>query len=126
MTLFRTSLFGQVLWFLSASAYNLLSLRAIGRGELGFAGDAATTQSAMIAVVIFGAVTLLGVFGRKTLYKIMFPIVAVFLFVVGVMKHVYLGPADYASQQCWIAAIAINCFGVVAYTAGAFTAFRNH
>ncbi|MFK7842510.1 MAG: hypothetical protein AB8B54_09620 [Sphingorhabdus sp.] len=126
MTLLKASLIGQVFWVLSASAYNLLSLRAIGRGELGFAGDAATTQSAMIAVVIFGAVTLLGIFGRKTLYKIMVPIVAVALFVGGVMKHVHLGPADYASQQCWIAAIAINCFGVAAYLVGAFTAFRKH
>jgi hypothetical protein len=80
----------------------------------------------MIAVVIFGAVTLLGIFGRNTLYKILSPIVAVLLFFGGVIKHVHLGPADYASQQFWVAAIAINCFGVAAYAVGAFTAFRNH
>lgn len=126
MTLLKASLVGQIVWFLAASTYNILSLRAIGLGAPGFAGDAATTRSAMIAVAIFGAVTVLGMLRSKTLCKYVVPIVAVVLFVGGVVKHIYLGPADYASKQYWILAIAINCFGTVAYVTGAVAAFRNH
>ncbi|MEH6716097.1 hypothetical protein [Parasphingorhabdus flavimaris] len=124
MNLLWPSLYAQIVWCVLASAYNCLSLLAIANGGIGFAGDASTTQSAMVAVVIFGAVTLAGFLGRVKIYKVLSPIVVIALCVGGVLKHLNLGPATYASEWHWIVAILINSFGVIAYTIGAFASYR--
>ncbi|MEP2236625.1 MAG: hypothetical protein ABJM58_07405 [Alteripontixanthobacter sp.] len=125
MSWLRRALYAQIVWVILASGYNFLSLLAISNGHAGFAGDAATTQSAMVAVVIFGAVTLLGLFGRMTIYKVLSPIVVIVLFVGGVLKHISLGPASYASEAHWIVAILINGFGVLAFAMGTYSSFRD-
>lgn len=125
MSWFRRALYAQFVWVMLASGYNCLSLLAISNGDAGFAGDAATTQSAMVAVVIFGAVTLLGLFKRMSIYKVLSPIVVIVLFVGGVLKHVNLGPVTYASEAHWIVAILINAFGVLAFAIGAYSSCRD-
>lgn len=120
----KASLYAQLVWFALAALYNVLSLLAIGGGDTGFAGDAATTQSAMLGAMIFAAVTCTGLLGRITVYKILAPIVTIALLAGGVVKHVQLGPADYASQAHWIAAIAINIFGVIAFCGGVIAVYR--
>lgn len=125
MTVLKASLFGQAIWFLCAAVYNGLSLLAIAGGDTGFAGDAATTQSAMVGAAIFGVVTLSGLVGQMAIYKVLAPVVLVALLVGGVVKHVSLGPQGYASEITWIVAILINSFGVAAYAVGTFAAFRH-
>lgn len=123
--LFTAALWLQLVWFLLAVTYNCLSLAAMADGGPGFAGDQPTTISALIAVFAFGAVTLTGFMPRKRLYRIAAPIVLVLLLVGGVLKHLTLGPASYASYDHWLAAILINAFGVAAYTFGARVAFSH-
>lgn len=120
----RTALYAQAIWFVLATAYNCLSLIASSDGGQGFAGDFASTSQAMAAVLIFGAVTLLGLFDRVAVYKWLSPLVAVALFIGGVLKHINLGPETYASHGHWVVAISINTVGSIAYIVGAFASFR--
>ena len=123
--LFKAALWLQLVWFALAVSYNCLSLAAMAAGAPGFAGDQPTTVSALIAVFAFAAVTLTGFMPRKRLYRVAAPIVLLLLLVGGVLKHVMLGPASYASHDHWIAAILINGFGVAAYGFGAGLAFSH-
>lgn len=124
MMLFKKSLYWQLLWLLAAGGYNALSFYSLSRGNRGFAGDVPTTQSAMLFVVIFGMVTIIGILGWKRIYKFTAPIVALLLFFGGVLKHILLGPADYASMTTWVFAILINLLGTAAFTAGAIAVHR--
>lgn len=123
--LFTAALWLQLIWFALAASYNCLSLATMAGGGAGFAGDPPTTISALVAVFVFGAVTLTGFMQRKSPYRVAAPIVLVLLLVGGVLKHVMLGPASYASYDHWLVAILINAFGVAAYALGARVAF-NH
>lgn len=122
--MFRAALYAQVMWFVLATGYNCLSLITSGHGGQGFAGDFASTSQAMAAVSIFGAVTLLGLLKRVAVYRWLSPLVAVALFIGGVLKHVNLGPETYASYGHWAVAILINIFGTIAFAAGALISFR--
>ena len=123
--MFNASLFAQLLWFIMATGYNTLSLFALVEGETGFAGDAATTRSAMIVAIAFGAVTLAGFCTWLKIYKTLSPIVVIALFFGGVLRHINAGPAEYASETYWMFAILTNCFGTLAYATGVFATNRN-
>lgn len=120
----RPSLFEQLVWAALATSYNIASLVALNQGEQGFAGDAGTTSSAMVSVVLFTLVTMLGLFDKLTLYRILAPIILVLLLLGGVLKHALADAENYASQTLWFTAIAINTFGVAAYAWGVIAAFR--
>jgi len=125
MTVLQGALRAQLGWFAAASLYNSLSLVAMAQGQQGYAGDAATTKSAMFAVLFFGATTVAGISGRTLTYRILAPIALILLLVGGVIKHFLLGPADYASFVSWVIAIAINTFGVVAFGIGVVASYRS-
>lgn len=116
---FKAALYMQILWFALALGYNFLSLASMAAGGPGYAGNQVSTVLATVAVLLFGAVTLAGFMRRKTLYKILSPLVLVMLLVGGVVKHVILGPDSYASYGHWLTAILINVLGVIAYAVGA-------
>jgi len=109
----------------TATLYNACSLIAMSRGNPGFAGGAASTQSAMLAVLMFGAVTIAGMTGRAVTYKVLTPIVATTLLLGGVIRHLFSGPEGYASVHLWVLAMLINTFGVVTFSFGAFAAVKN-
>ena len=121
--LFTAALWLQILWFALALSYNCLSPASMAAGGPGFAGGWATTISALLAVAVFGTVTLTGFMLHKTLYRLFSPLVVVILLVGGVLKHMMLGPVPYASYGHWLAAILINAFGVAAFALGASLAF---
>ncbi len=121
----KAALVMQVVWFALAIGYNCLSLGAIAGGEPGFAGGWADTTSALIAVVLFGVITLIGFLRNTGLYRILALVVSLMLLGGGVLKHVFLGPELYASYFHWLAAILINAVGVIAYAVGAGLAFRS-
>lgn len=120
----KTALYSQVIWFILATGYNCLSLIAVTNGEQGFAGNLGSTSRAMVTVLIFGAVTSLGLLKRLPIYKWLSLLVAFALFIGGVLKHINLGPETYASFGHWVAAISINIFGATAYATGACASFR--
>lgn len=114
----KASLYLQLLWVGLALTYNTLSLLAIAYGGSGFAGDAATTISASLAVLVFLTVTVFGFLEWTRSYRFFALLTCAALFVGGVWKHLHAGPAEYASHVTWAVAIAINCLGVIAYLAG--------
>ena len=116
---FKAALYLQIVWFALAIGYNCLSLASMAAGGPGYAGDQAGTVLATVAVFMFGAVTLAGFMRRKTLYKILSPLVLVMLLVGGVLKHAILGPDSYASYGHWLTAILVNALWVIAYAVGA-------
>lgn len=122
----KIALYAQLLWVVLALLYNCLSLLAIASGGDGFAGDAAATGTATLAVFLFLIVTTLGLIGQIRIYPILALLTSAALFAGGVMKHLYAGPTEYASQLSWTFAIAINCFGVIAYLAGFASLFHRH
>lgn len=124
MSLLKKALYAQLAWFALATTYNGLSLFSIARSGVGFAGDKAATLSALAAVVAFISVTVAGLKGCVTPYRILAPIVTVLLCVGGVLKHLFAGPADYASYHAWVLAILINVFGVAGYAVGSVAAFK--
>ncbi len=123
MTTLKYALYGQFIWFALASIYNGLSLVSLSHSGVGFAGDQAITVSAMMAALVFFAVTLIGLKNWLLAYRVLAPGVTIMLFLGGVLKHVSAGPVDYASYLAWALAIGINVFGVVVYTLGSAAAF---
>jgi hypothetical protein len=63
--------------------------------------------------------------GKVRAYRILAPVALILLLVGGVIKHLLLGPADYASFISWVIAIAINTFGVVAFGIGVVASYRS-
>ncbi|WP_108790769.1 hypothetical protein [Erythrobacter sp. Alg231-14] len=125
MPLFNKALYGQLAWFAMATIYNCLSLFSLTHSQTGYAGDQATTLSAMGAVIAFTTVTLIGLKGWLLAYRFLAPTVTVLLLLGGVLKHVIAGPTDYASQLAWVLAIAINLVGFAAFALGSWTALRD-
>jgi hypothetical protein len=121
MDRFRLALMGQALWYVAASAFNLLSYQAINAGATGWAGDQPLTAQAVATV--FALATLFGFLGWASAYRISVPIAAVLLFVGGVLRHLFADAADYSSQITWVLAIAINVIGVLAFILGSVSAF---
>ena len=125
MTLsFKGTLYAQLAWAAVATGYNVLSLIAISSGEQGFAGDGATTQRAAITVAFFAFVTIAGLAGWSRTYRLLAPLVTLILFAGGVVKHVMVDLAGFASFALWLTAIGINLFGSAAFLGGVVAAYR--
>lgn len=122
MRFFKIFLAGQILWFVAASTYNFLSMRAVMAGQKGWAGD--TPVQAEIFVLLFGLIILTGFLKSKTIYRFGLPIVLLMLVVGGVIRHLQAPPEAYASSAHWIWAIGINLFGSVMLFCGVATIWR--
>jgi hypothetical protein len=123
MTGFQKSLVAQGIWFGAASTFNLLSMRAIAQGQVGWAGP--TPLTAQIVATLMACVILLGVVHWIKAYRFAAPVVLVLLFVGGVYRHLVADSADYASSATWAFAIGINLYGCCVFSRGVLLAWRD-
>lgn len=113
---FNKALYAQVIWFVAATVFNVLSIMAIADGQTGWAGPTpASSQiiaTAMATIIIFGFLA-----WRKT-YLVAALIVLALLALGGVGRHLFADISTYASMTTWAMAIGINLFGCLAFLAG--------
>jgi hypothetical protein len=117
---FRKALYAQVIWFIAATGFNVLSIMAIAQGQAGWAGP--SPVSAQGIATVMGAVIIFGFLGWRKTYLVAASVALAFLALGGVGRHLVAAAAAYASSTTWTVAIAINLFGCLAFLAGIFHA----
>tara|TARA_Y100001951_G_C11241523_1_gene240787 strand:+ start:567 stop:947 length:381 start_codon:yes stop_codon:yes gene_type:complete len=115
---FRNALYAQVIWFIAATIFNVLSIVAMADGQTGWAGP--TPVSSQIIATVMAAVIVFGFLAWRRTYPVAASLVLVALALGGVGRHLYADASAYASTTTWAMAIGINVFGCLAFLAGVF------
>jgi hypothetical protein len=117
---FRNALYAQVIWFLAATIFNVLSIVAIADGQTGWAGP--TPASSQVIATIMATIIVFGFLAWRKTYLIAASVVLIVLALGGVGRHLVADASAYASMTTWAIAIGINVFGCLAFLAGLFYA----
>jgi len=115
-TSFRNALYAQVICFIAATIFNVLSIMAIADGQTGWAGP--TPTSSQVIATIMATVIFFGFLAWRKTYLLAASLVFLVLALGGVGRHLFADAADYASTTTWAMAIGINVFGCLAFLAG--------
>lgn len=114
------ALFALLIWFLLASAFNALSMLDVSRGLASW--TVSNPFVAQVFVVAFAAAFLLALRVKSRPLSIMLlSTVTTLLFLGGVSTHLLSAASNYVSAEAHFCAIAINVFGVAAFSFGLYT-----
>ncbi len=113
----------QVTWFTLATAFNIMSMRALAEGHRGWGGPNA--KSAQVVVTLIGLVIAMGYFAWSSAYGIAAGVVAALLVVGGIGRHIVADASDYASGATRWAGVGINVLGALAFAMGALRAYSH-
>ena len=94
---FRKALYAQVIWFIAATGFNVLSITAIAQGQAGWAGP--SPVSAQGIATVMGAVIIFGFLGWRKTYLVAASVALAFLALHRLAPWLFLPWAGWADTS---------------------------